>query len=340
MDSKVMRMADMVDAVVVGGGAAGLNGALMLARSRRSVVVIDAGRPRNAPAEGVHGLFARDGTPPLDLLAAGRDEVDRYGGRVVSGEVVRVSRTDDRFRVELADDASYLARRLLVTSGAVDELPDIPGLRERWGRDVIHCPYCHGWEVRDRAIGVIVTGPRAVHQALMFRQLSPDVVVFGNGESLPEADIEQLVARGIKLVPGTVESVETSDDRLVGVRVSGVGLVRRQALVVASRMAVPARFLAGIGLHAVAHPSGAGEHLPADPFGRSDVPGVWLAGNVTDPMAQVGAAAAGGAMAGAQINADLIAEETRVAVALLREPGESAPGRRGLNSPESDSEPD
>ncbi|MFL6056110.1 MAG: NAD(P)/FAD-dependent oxidoreductase, partial [Actinoallomurus sp.] len=167
---------DGYDEVVVGGGAAGLSGALTLARSRRSVVVIDAGSPRNAPAAGVHGFLSRDGIPPAELLERGRAEVCGYGGQVVPGEVDAVAREENGFSVALTDGRVVRARRLLVATGAVDELPDIPGLHARWGRDVVHCPYCHGWEVRDQAIGVLATGPLSVHQALLFRQLSSDVV--------------------------------------------------------------------------------------------------------------------------------------------------------------------
>jgi len=165
------------DVVVVGGGAAGLSGALALVRSRRRVLVIDAGSPRNAPAGHVHNFLTRDGTPPGDLLALGRAEVAGYGGEFVDGAVAAASRDDDGFVVTLADGREVRARRLLVTSGLVDELPDVPGLAERWGRDVLHCPYCHGWEVRDQPIGVLATGALAVHQALMFRQLSADVTL-------------------------------------------------------------------------------------------------------------------------------------------------------------------
>src|SRR6185437_10938414 len=156
----------------------GLSGALMLARARRSVVVVDAGEPRNAPAAGVHGLLGRDGMPPAELLERGRAEVRSYGGEIVRGEVDGVDRDGDRFAVRLAGGEIMHARRLLVTTGLVDELPEVPGLRERWGRDVVHCPYCHGWEVRDRAIGVLTTGPMSVHQTLLFRQWSADVVLF------------------------------------------------------------------------------------------------------------------------------------------------------------------
>ncbi|HSR84347.1 MAG TPA: NAD(P)/FAD-dependent oxidoreductase [Streptosporangiaceae bacterium] len=303
------------DVVIVGGGAAGLNGALVLARSRRSVVVIDAGNPRNAPAAGVHGLLGRDGTPPAELLERGRAEVRGYGGHVVSGEVSAVTPDGDGFEVALADGRTVRARRLLVAAGLVDELPDIPGLLDRWGRDVVHCPYCHGWEVRDRAVGVLATGPLSVHQALLFRQLSDDVTVFPNTRPLAGEEAERLAARGIPVVAGAVARVEVAGDRLIGVRISDGTLVRREVLAVSSRLAAQAGFLAGLGLKPAEHPAGVGDYIPADPMGCTDVAGVWVAGNVTDLMAQVGGAAAEGALAAAHINADLVLEETNRAVA-------------------------
>jgi thioredoxin reductase len=320
MDTWMDEWMDEVDVVVVGGGAAGLSGALMLARSRRSVMVIDAGAPRNAPAEGVHGLLARDGTPPAELLAQGRAEVRRYGGLLVDGRVTAAVRTDAGFTVTLADGRSVTARRLLVTSGLVDELPDVAGLRERWGRDVLHCPYCHGWEVRDQAVGVLSSGPMSVHQALLFRQLTTDVTFFSHTLPPTPEQAEQLAARGIAVVDGEVAAVEVVDDRLAGVRLRDGTMVRREAAVVATRMVARAGFLDGLGLRAIEHPSGVGEYIPADPTGQTEVAGVWVAGNVTDLTAQVGAAAAGAATAAARINADLVMEETEAAVAAVRVP--------------------
>ncbi|RKN45981.1 NAD(P)/FAD-dependent oxidoreductase [Streptomyces hoynatensis] len=311
---------DAYDVVVAGGGAAGLNGALMLARSRRTVAVIDAGAPRNAPAEGVHGLLARDGMPPGELLARGRAEVRHYGGQVLRGEIGAVTRGErGAFAVTLADGRSTRARRLLVATGLVDELPAVPGLREGWGRDVLHCPYCHGWEVRDRAVGVLGGGPMSVHQALLFRQLSDDVLFFPHAAPPPAGEeAERLAARGIRVVEGEVAAVEYARGRLAGLRMADGRRLARQALVVGPRMVARVPFLAGIGLRPVEHPGGAGEFLPADATGRTEVPGVWAAGNVADLAAQVGAAAAAGALAAAHLNADLVAEETDAALAARR----------------------
>jgi thioredoxin reductase len=308
---EVVKMTGSYDVAVIGGGPAGLSGALMLARSRRSVVVIDAGSPRNAPAAGVHGFLSRDGIPPAELLDRGRAEVRGYGGQVINGEVSLAAREAERFKVTLTDGRSVCAHRLLVATGLSDELPDIPGVREQWGRDVIHCPYCHGWEVRDKKIAVLATGPMSVHQALLFRQLSADVVF---SHTMPSTDeqAEQLTARGIRIVDGPVASLEVTDDRIVGVKLDDGTQIRCDAVVVSPRMMARAAFLAPLGLRPAEHPAGA--YIPADVTGRTKCPGVWVAGNVTDLVAQVGASAAAGAAAGAQINADLVAEETREAI--------------------------
>src|SRR5262245_27564293 len=307
------------DVVVVGGGAAGLSGALMLARSRRTVAVIDAGAPRNAPAAAVHGLLGHDGIGPGDLVERGRAEVRSYGGHILAGVVDTVTRDGEAFAVALTDGRMVHGRRLLVATGLVDELPDIPGLRARWGRDVVHCPYCHGWEVRDRPIGVLAGGARSLHQALLFRQLSPDVLYFTHTAApLDDDAAEQLSARGVDVVSGEVEALEIVDDRITAVRLTDGSRVEREVLAVSPRMVARAGLLARLGRPPVPHSSGIGDHVPSDAVGRTDVPGVWVAGNVTDPSAHVGTAGAAGALAGAQINADLVEEETHAAVAAAR----------------------
>ncbi|MFI5609605.1 NAD(P)/FAD-dependent oxidoreductase [Amycolatopsis sp. NPDC051903] len=309
-------MNENYDVVVVGGGAAGLSGAVALARSRRSVLVVDAGEPRNAPAGHVHNYLAREGTPPAELLALGREEVLGYGGEVVRGEVTSAAALDGGgFEVGLADGRTARARRLLVATGLVDELPDVAGVAERWGRDVLHCPYCHGWEARDRAIGVLATNPMAVHQALMWRQLSDDVVVFSH--TAPEFDAEQrdhLAARGIRVVAGEVSALRVEGDELTGVELASGEVVAREVVVVAPRFTARAGVLEQLGLEPVETVVGGqvvGSAVAADATGATEVPGVWVAGNVADLKAQVVISAAAGLMAGSMINADLVAEDVR-----------------------------
>jgi thioredoxin reductase len=305
-------MNENYDVVVVGGGAAGLAGAVALARSRRSVLVVDAGEPRNAPASHVHNFLTRDGTPPARIYAIGREEVTSYGGQVVTGKVTALSRDGERFLVQI-DGRAVTARRLLMATGLRDELPDVPGLAARWGIDVLHCPYCHGWEVRDRRIGILATGLGAAHQALLFRQLSPHVTVLRHTAPEPTPQQrEQFAALGIAVVEGTVTRVEAGDGGLAGVSLADGRSVPLDALIVAPRMTANAELLAPLGLvPAQVRVDGQviGTQVEAGPSGATSVRGVWVAGNLASIQAQVITAAAAGLTAGAAINADLAFED-------------------------------
>ncbi|MFC7455572.1 NAD(P)/FAD-dependent oxidoreductase [Brachybacterium sp. GCM10030267] len=311
-----------VDVAVLGGGAAGLSGALMLARSRRSVVVIDAGTPRNAPADGIHGLLGHEGTPPGEYLERGRGEVRGYGGLVVTGTVAAARAADPsadgdlRFTLELTDGRRLTARRLLIATGLRDELPDVPGLAEHWGHGVVHCPYCHGWEVRDEPIGLLARGPISAHQALLFRQLTDDLVYFRRGTELDDETRERFDALGIKIVEGELaEVVPDEDGTIAGVRLAGGEVVERRVLAVGTTMHARTEGLEPLGLPMEELPHGMGRHIVTGMAGTTEVPGVWAAGNVAELSAQVGASAAAGALAGAHINAQLAAADADAAVA-------------------------
>jgi len=321
-------MDERYDVVVVGGGAAGLSGALALSRARRKVLVVDAGQPRNAPAGHVHNYLGREGTPPGELLAIGREEVAGYGGEVVTGEVVGAERVDDGFVVDLADGGSVHARRLLVTTGLTDELPGIPGVRELWGSEVLHCPYCHGWEVRDRAIGLL-GGPMGMHAALLWRQWSADVTLFRHtGPELTDEERQQLAALHVRVVEGEVAALEASDGRLSGVRLASGEVVAREAVVVPPRFVANSAVLRSLGLEPVEMELNGhvfGTYIPSEPMGATAVPGVWVAGNVANLQAQVISSAAAGLNAAGQINFDLITEDARLAVAAHRQHQHQAP---------------
>ncbi|MFE5458761.1 NAD(P)/FAD-dependent oxidoreductase [Nocardia sp. NPDC056564] len=312
------------DVVIVGGGAAGLSAALMLARARYSVVVVDSGRPRNATAAHMHGFLSRDGMPPGELLATGRAEVAQYGVEFVAGEATSVSAADGVVSVEVAGSATLRGRRLLVATGLTDDLPELPGLAERWGRDVLHCPFCHGWEVRDQVIGVLSTTPMSMHQATLFRQWSARLIFLPHtGPALSDAEVEELTARDIEIIPGEVTGLQLTDDRLTGVRLATGATVELQALVCGPRFSARGGLLAALGLTPAAHPSGIGDYIATDAAGRTEVPGIWAAGNVADPSKQlIGAAAMGAEVAVAMID-DLISDEVRGAVAARRATADS-----------------
>ncbi|WP_306796170.1 NAD(P)/FAD-dependent oxidoreductase [Nocardia sp. XZ_19_369] len=307
------------DVVIVGGGAAGLSAALMLARARYTVVVVDSGEPRNATATHMHGFLTRDGMPPADLLVAGRAEVRQYGVEFVTGVATAVSASDKGVKVEVDDAGTVHGRRLLVATGLTDDLPELPGLAERWGRDVLNCPFCHGWEVRDQIIGVLSTTPMSMHQAMLFRQWSAQLRFLPHtGPALSDTEVEELTARDIAIIPGEVAALQVANDRLTGVRLSTGEVVELQALVCGPRFSARGDLLAPLGLTPTAHPSGIGDYIATDAAGRTEVPGVWAAGNVADPAKQlIGAAAMGAEVAVAMID-DLISEELRGAVEARR----------------------
>jgi thioredoxin reductase len=293
------------DVIVVGGGAAGLSAALVLTRARRRVAVVDAGRPRNAPAAHMQGYLSRDGMPPAAFLAAGRAEVAGYGGELITDSVREITPVSPAggFRVRLTGGGLLLARRVVVATGLRDEIPDIPGLAERWGRDVLHCPYCHGFEVRDRPLGVLGGSPETVAHALLIRQWSDDVTFFSHGyESTPD-ERHRLAARGIRIVDGMVTRLIVDGDRLAGVELDWASVVAPHALFVRPRL-VP-----GDGLLAALDAVVVDERT-----GRTSAPGVWAAGNAVDPRAQVITAAGAGSAAAIDLNADLVDEDVRAAL--------------------------
>jgi thioredoxin reductase len=309
---------EMYDVVVVGGGAAGLSGALALGRSRRSVLVIDAGEPRNAPAAHAHNYLGREGIPPRELLEIGRAEVAAYGVEVLADRVVGLSGEADAFLVTTAGGRRVTARRVLVATGMVDELPDVPGLAERWGVDVLHCPYCHGWEVRDQPIAILGDTPMAGHQGLLFSQLSDDVViVVHDGVEIPDEELEKMSAIGVRIVRGTPREVVVDGDALVGLRLADGSLLERSAIVVASRPHVRADFLAPLGIEPTPfemNGTAFGSVIQVEPTGATSVPGIFAAGNATDVSMILVASAAHGVRVGAWINADLLTADATRAV--------------------------
>ncbi|GAA4935379.1 NAD(P)/FAD-dependent oxidoreductase [Actinoplanes utahensis] len=285
---------------MVGGGAAGLSAALVLGRARRRVAVVDAGRPRNAPAAHMQGFLSRDGMPPAEFLALAKTEIAGYGVRMIAGTVTSIT---PGFTLRLASGSVLRARRILVATGLRDEIPDIPGLAERWGRDVLHCPYCHGYEVRDRPLGVLGGSPEAVQHALLVRQWSDDVAFFAHTHRLTGDDRRRLAARDIRVVDGIVNRLIVDGDRFAGIELDRGSVVAPHALFVRPRLVPGDDLLTGLGAVVV-----------DERTGRTSVPGVWAAGNAVDPRAQVITAAGAGSAAAIDLHADLVEQDVRDAL--------------------------
>ncbi|MGO4300199.1 NAD(P)/FAD-dependent oxidoreductase [Leifsonia sp. RAF41] len=310
---EIIAETDRADVVIIGGGPAGLSAALSLGRARRRVVVVDGGRPRNAPAPHMHGVLGHDGLPPLELLEKGRREVVGYGVRIVPGTATLARVVDGG--VEIDTTAGTLrARRLVVATGLADELPDNPGLREQWGRGAVVCPYCDGWEHRDDVIGVIATSPESVRQAQLLRQWSDRVVYFPNaiGEPDPEA-ADALVRRGIRIEHGTVAAVQIVEDEVTGVEVDG-HTVPVDVIFTGPTLRPNDALLRSLGATSSDGPNGSWVDIDAD--GRTSVPGVWAVGNVVDLRANVSVSLGLGALIAGAVNADLVLADIAAAPAV------------------------
>ncbi len=296
------------DVVVIGAGPAGLSAAQMLGRAQRRTLVIDAGMPRNRFAAHMHGVLGQDGRPPRELLAQGRREVEAYGVEVRSASVARVDDRGAHLDVVLEGGAVETTRAVIIATGLVDDLPGIPGIAERWGSGVLHCPYCHGWEVRGRRLGVLLTSPLGLHQAQLVRQWSETVVVFAAAIHPLDPDVaRRLAARGVEIVTEPVVEVLGEGSEVTGVRLRDGRFVAVDALFTAGVSRPLDGFVAHLDLERTENP--AGSFLAVDQAGRTSHPRIWAAGNVVAPGANVPLSMGAGAMAGATVNAALVEED-------------------------------
>lgn len=299
--------ADRYDVVIIGGGIAGLTAATLLGRACRRVAVVDAGQPRNGPADQVHGFPSRDGISPAELVRLCRSDLERYDVELVSGQVIRVN--EDR-QAELADGRVLQGRHLLLATGLRDTLPDIAGARERWGRDLLHCPYCHGWEMRGQALAILGTGQSSVQQSILVRSFSADVtLIVQDGLVLSDDDVRSLEAMGVDVVEGTAQRLLIREDAL-------------DAVVLADGRTVPCRALfcepVATVDPALADIPGctldADGCLETDDNGRTGADRIWAVGNVTDPSGQVVAVAGDAYRLAVALNAQLLEEDTEAAL--------------------------
>lgn len=290
--------------IIVGASHAGLSAALTLGRSRRRVLVLDGGPPRNAPAAHAHNFFTQDGTPPLELLRIGREQLAPYDVLVRAVEARAARATTAGFALRLADETEVTARALILATGIADLLPDIPGFRELWGRGVYHCPYCHGWEIRDQRVAVYGNGPMGFHLAVLLHHWAPQPTLCTNGPAdLDAAQLATLRGLGVRLVETSV--AELAAGPAGGVRALGFSDGSQLPVdAVFARVAQQQRTDLAAQLGCAFTEDGL--YVQVNPFGLTSVPDVYAAGDLTGPFQQVVAAAAAGAMAAAMLNNELI----------------------------------
>lgn len=305
-----------VDVAVVGGSAAGLAAALQLSRQRRSVIVVDSGEPRNAPADHMHSYLGHEGRSPADFLRIAREEVRSYGAEVLTGRATAVTREEGGFRIELSGGHVVHARRVVAATGLTDELPDVTGLAEHWGGAVIHCPFCHGYESRDRRIVSMVTSATGLHPLPLLRQLTADLTVLVHDGVVADApELQQLREAGVRVVVARAERVISDDSgALIGIRLEDGTVVEADTLHVMTRLHARVAPFAGVGLMACEHPSGVATYVEADGMtGETAVPGVYAAGTLAEPMLQVLPTAAAGSRVGSMVGFDLAREDMEAA---------------------------
>lgn len=300
------------DVAIIGGSAAGLAAALQLSRQRRSVIVIDAGHPRNAPATAMHGYLGHEGRSPSDFLQIARTEVRSYGTEVLTGQATQVTHDTDGFRVELTGGHAVRARRVIAAAGLTDELPDIPGLAEHWGRSVIHCPFCHGYESRDKRIVALVTSPAGLHAVPLLRQLTAQLtVVVHGGVPADEPQLATLMAAGVPVIVSPVEQVLNDESgRLRALGMADGTELPADTVQVSSRLHARIEPFINLGLTTSEHPAGVASYVETEEMtGRTAVPGLYAVGTLAEPMLQVLPTAAAGARVGAMVSADLAQED-------------------------------
>jgi thioredoxin reductase len=302
----------MYDTIIIGGGTAGLSAALVLGRARRRVLLVSDGPPRNAPADAAHGFFTRDGTPPMELLRVGRAQLAPYSS-VEFREVAatRIVRDEYGFTVTFAGGQQERSRTIALATGVRDELPAIPGFAKLWGNGIYHCPYCHGWEVRDTRLGIYARGEIAMHLAPLVRNWSPAITLLSDGpDDLTPEQRTTLQRLEIELIDTPISHLEIAADRLTGVAFTNGNIVPLDGIFAAMKTLPNNDLARQLGCELVADGLLAG-HVQVDQRGQTTIPGVYAAGDLTTAPQQLAVAASSGAMLGAQINFALVEEVVR-----------------------------
>jgi len=293
------------DVIVVGGSFAGLSAAMYAARGRRKVLVIDAGEPRNRFAEHSHGFFGQDGRAPSAILdEAGRQVLAYPSAMITAGRADHARAVAGGFEVRLDNSEAVEAKRLILATGVRDILPDVPGLAGLWGRKVLHCPYCHGYEVAGGALGVLATGPMSMHQAELISDWG-DVTLFGNGIFEPDAEqMRALERRQVKFEPAKVTELQEDGSATVVVGLEGGRNLRVKAVFTAPSNEIASPLADQLGCAFNEGPLG--RAIIVDDKQQTSIPGVLAAGDAARMMHNIAFAVSGGAMAGVVAHQSLV----------------------------------
>lgn len=295
----------MLDAVIVGGSSAGLSAALILGRSLRDVVVIDDQKPCNRFSHASHGFLTRDGTPPSELLHLAHDQLGRYPSVIIkSATVLHIKKITTGFRLTNSDGSNLETRKVLLATGLKDELPPLDGIEALWGKSVFHCPYCDGFEIRDQAVAVYGAGDEAMHQVMLLRNLTADLTLCtGEGWQLTPSQRQTLDRHGIRIVEQSIEALQHDGGQLTAIRFADGTRLNFNTLFVRPKTTHRTTFARDLGCQVNEHGV-----VQVDLRGRTNVEGIYAAGDISSPIRSVAVAVAQGAAAGYGINAELVSE--------------------------------
>jgi len=294
------------DAIVIGGSFAGLSAAIQIARARRSVCVIDAGRPRNRFAAASHGFFSRDGSDPRAMIASARAQVQRYPtAQTIVGEAETAHVTPGGFKVAVKGGETLTAAKLVLAFGVSDVLPEVPGLAERWGKSVLHCPYCHGFEYAGGRLGVLYATPMSAHQGLLIADWGP-TTLYLNGNEPPEDTRAKLAQRDVVIEPASIVALEGSNGGLSSLLLSDGRHAPIDALYVAPRSHFNSQIAEQLGCILDDGPFGL--IIRTDEKKQTTVAGVYAAGDIARAPHNASWAAADGVTAGVFLHQSLVFE--------------------------------
>jgi thioredoxin reductase len=293
------------DAIIIGGSFAGLSAAIYIARARRSVSIIDTGSPRNRFAARSHGFFAQDGSEPGTMLAAARSQVAAYPtATFIDGDAISAAREPDGFSVRLATGETLEGTKLVLAFGISDELPAIPGLAERWGRSVLHCPYCHGYEFSGQRLGVLSVSPMSLHQAMLIAEWGP-TTLYLNGASQPDdASLAQLQERGVAIEPAAVRTLQGEGAQLSAIELTDGRTSGVDALYLGPRTRLNSEIAQCLGCEL--DEGRFGSIIRTDDARMTTVSGVYAAGDITRDVHNATWASADGVTAGMAVHRSLI----------------------------------
>ena len=293
------------DVLIIGGSFAGLSAAMQLARARKAVLVLDTGMPRNRFAAASHGFPGQDGQSPADITTRLREELSAYPTvRFHDEAAVSARREGNGFRVSLADGSNVTARRIVLVYGVHDSLPDLPGLAERWGASVLHCPYCHGYELDRQPVGVLARGEMALHQAMLLPDWGPTTLFTQGLLQLSPDQVQALKSRDARIEDTPVAELIGSGSTLEAVRLEDGRMVALAGLFLAPVTAPSSDIAAQLGCEMRDGPTG--PYVAVDQMQATTVAGIFAAGDLASPMPNATLAAAAGVMAGGAAHRSLI----------------------------------